>query len=151
MIVSQRMPSQPRARHPVISGPRIRPALLPKSDTTTGGPRSLMVASGLPAGSIPIWSAPTRSAASSSVQLTLPAGASALKRKTYSASTAAKPPTKVGKGVTAPLSASQTLRAKMGPARRGSPSVSSQSGGMRPIFQPAMRSGHRPIATSCAA
>ena len=32
-----------------IAGPTMRPALLPKSETTTGGPSSLIVASGLPA------------------------------------------------------------------------------------------------------
>ena len=98
MNVSQVMPSRTRCRQSSISGPSSRPALLPKSEMTTAGPRSLIVASGLLAGSTPTCMLPTTAAASSSVQVSWSAGASAPSRKTYSASTAAKPPAKTGHG-----------------------------------------------------
>ena len=147
MKVSQRRLSSPWRRQSGISGPSTRPALLPKSETTTAGPRRLMSGKGLPASSTPTRSAATSAAASSSLHCVLPFGASAPSTKTNSASTAAKPPSITANRAGSPA-ARCTLSAKIGPTRRSSPIRASQSSGILPTFQPATSAGHRLMAAS---
>src|SRR5690606_27450365 len=121
-----RMSASGTSSQPGISGPSTRPLLLPKSLTTTSGPSSLIVASGLLATSTPTNRSAGSRAASAGVQSVFPAGASARRRSTYSASIAPKPPSNTGKAT--PSAASTRLRAKIGPSRRSSPEPSRRSG-----------------------
>ena len=101
------------------SGPTIRPALLPKSATIAQGPRSLIVASGLPAVSTPTCTAvdeletPPRASTRSCPAARRDRGSSR-----NSASTAAKPPANTGKRVGCPARPSARCGGRSGPARR---------------------------------
>ena len=113
------------------------------------GPRSLIVASGLPAVSTPTCTAVDESQRLRAGPLDLAAAARrARARSRNSASTAAKPPANTGKRRRLPGVAQRTLRRKIGPARRSCLKTATRSRPMRPTFQPAIASGHSSIAAS---
>jgi len=148
MRVVQLRESRLRDCQSTISAPSSSPALLPKSLATTAGPKSLMLASGLLAISMPTYIDCTKRRAVSVVHSVTFAGASFASCTTNSASIAANPRANTGASKVASSEACCTELLKIGPTSRCAPYFWLRGSGIQPTFQPAIESLQSAMASS---